>query len=720
MRKVSTPPRALPATADPWRATSRDFYHGLLIVFSLLSFSLQAERVTIYRDQYGVPHIFAETDQGVAFGTGYAQAEDRLEQLLRNYRKAEGTLAEALGGRENFRSDYMQRVFRHAEVSRRGYHELSVRARAIIEAFQEGVRVFMHEHPEQVPDWAPKLHPWQVVALARFMIWGWPVREAAADLRRGGIELTSGPYLGSNEWLVAPQRTTTGAPIALIDPHLDWYDHFRFYECRLYGGEIQFSGVTVVGIPLPALGHSRYASIAMTTGGPDTSDIYEEEVNPSNPRQYRYDGEWREIMVRTEKIGIKEGNKVRWLEVEIESTHHGPVLARKGDKAYAMAVPYANEVKLADQIYRMATARTLDEMKKALGMLQLMAQNVMVGTVHGDIYYLRNGRVPIRPKGFDFSRPVPGNTSASEWQGIHPLSDLMQITNPAQGYMQNCNVSPALIMKDSPLTRNTARERPYLYNGNDDLHQRAAMVLQLLREDDQISVDHALEIAVSPRVYQAESWQALLENAGAPPESDLKTFYERIIGWNRRTDPDSVGATAYKYWKDGLGATLARVVDSGQVAEGTLTPKQLHKALRDGRDRLHSHFGSLEVTYGRVFRVGRKGGDKDYPVGGGSLRASGMATPRAIGFEERPDHTFLGHGGQTFTQVVILTRPPYSFTVVPLGQSDRSGSLHWDDQSRQLFSKSQFKSSYFLDRVELMKHVKTARALTWPATSKKR
>ncbi len=690
-----------------------------LVVLFLLSSFLWAERVTIYRDQYGVPHIFAETDQGVAFGTGYAQAEDRLEQLLRNYRKAEGTLAEALGGQENFRSDYMQRVFRHAEVSQRGYRELSARTRVVIEAFQEGVRFFMREYPDQVPDWAPKLHPWQVVALARFVIWSWPFGEVSADLRRGGIELTSRPYLGSNEWLVAPQRTTIGAPIALIDPHLSWYDHFRFYECRLYGGEIQFSGVTVVGIPFPALGHSRYVSIAMTTGGPDTSDIYEEEINPSNSRQYRYDGAWREITVRTEKIGMKEGDGVRWLEVEIESTHHGPVLARKGDKAYAMAVPYANEVKLTDQIYRMVTARTLDQIKKALGMLQLMAQNVMVGTVHGDIYYLRNGRVPIRPKGFDFSRPVPGNTSASEWQGIHPLSDLIQITNPAQEYMQNCNISPALIMKSSPLVRDTVRERPYLYNGDDDLHQRAAMVLQLLHDDDQISVDQALEIAVSSRVYQAESWQALLENVGAPPESDLTTFYERIIGWNRRMDTDSLGAIAYKYWKDSLGATLARVVDAGQVTKGTLTSEQLLKALGDGRDRLHSHFGSLEVNYGRVFRLGRKGADEHYPVGGGSLLASGMATPRAIGFEERPDHTFLGYGGQAFTQVVILARPPYSFTVVPLGQSDHSDSPHWDDQSRQLFSKSQFKSSYFLDRVELMKHVKTVRELTWPVARKK-
>src|SRR5262249_56901518 len=101
--------------------------------------------------------------------------------------------------------------------------------------------------------------------------------------------------------------------------------------------------------------------------------------------------------------------------------------------AYAMAIPYVNEVGLTDQIYEMMSAHNLDQMKKALGHLQLMAQNVMVGTVQGDIYYVRNGRVPVRARGVNPSRPVPGNTSANEWQGVGPFSDLAPITDPPGG-----------------------------------------------------------------------------------------------------------------------------------------------------------------------------------------------------------------------------------------------------------------------------------------------
>jgi penicillin amidase len=91
--------------------------------------------------------------------------------------------------------------------------------------------------------------------------------------------------------------------------------------------------MAIPGMPLPSLGHSRYCSVAMTTGGPDAADCYEEEINPANPRQYKYDGEWRDMTIKTEIIKVKDGDKVIEKKVELEYTHHGPVAARKDVKA---------------------------------------------------------------------------------------------------------------------------------------------------------------------------------------------------------------------------------------------------------------------------------------------------------------------------------------------------------------------------------------------------
>jgi len=662
---------------------------GLCLLLYFLPLA-HAAHVTILRDEYGVPHIFAQDAAGAAFGSGYAQAEDRLEELLKNYRRAEGTMAEAFGP-EFYRDDWRQRLWRHKLVSQQHYHDLSLRSREIIVAYLAGVRKFMQEHPEQVPAWAPALEPWRVVALGRYIIWGWPEGEAAEKLTHAGIEPDPVAYHGSNEMLLAPARTAMHAPIAIVDPHLSWYGPFRFYEIRLYGGDLVFSGACILGLPFPVLGHSRYASIAMTTGGPDTSDVYEEEVQDG---KYQFRGEWRPLEKRVERIGVKTGDKIDWKELTIESTAHGPIVAHKNGKSYSVAIPYAGEVRLMDESWGMVTAHNLAEMKKALAMLQLMAQNIMVGTVDGDIYYVRNGRVPVRPKGCDPSKPMPGASGACEWQGLHPFEDLVEITNPPQGYMQNCNISPFVMMKDSPLTPEKYAAHPYIYNaGRTPPHQRAAMALDLLDAAHDVTAEQAIELAFSPQVWHTELWQARIRRAA--PQNE---FGKMLAGWNRRSDADSRPALAFYLFKTSL-EKAARAVDPPE----SLTDDQIRAALGKAEARLKSDFPP-DATFGTLFRVGRKGGKNTWPVSGGSLAEAGMATPRAISFEKAGSQ-MLGHGGQTSTQIVILTRPPQSYMVIPLGESDHADSPHFDDQAEKLFSKSLVKPTYFLDRKELEKHV---------------
>jgi acyl-homoserine-lactone acylase len=684
------------------------------------------DEATIYRDEYGIPHVFAQTLESAAFAIGYAQAEDRLEELLKNYRRANGTMAEVFGP-EFYHSDLIQRMWRHEQISREKYNQVSPKMRASIEAYQDGVKQFMKEHPEQVPSWAQELHPWDVISLGRYIIWGWPMGEAGGELQRAGIQPDPVAYRGSNEMLIAPNRTSLRAPIAVIDPHLSWYGEFRFYQVRIYAGDYNVSGVSILGVPFPSLGHSRYCSIAMTTGGPDTSDVYEEELNPANPRQYRYDGKWRDMTVRKERIAIKTENKVDVRVIEIEYTHHGPIVAHKEGKAYSMAIPYAEEIGLTDQIYQMMMARNLDEMKRALTGLQLMAQNIMVGTVQGDIYYVRNGRVPIRAKGVDPSKPVAGNTSATEWQGLHTLADLVQITNPPQGYMHNCNVTPFAMMKDSPLTPDKYAERAYLYNATEKMprHQRAEMMTELLDAANKVTLDQAIDIAFSPQVYHAEQWQARLKQAWDPMikvaivTPEVLEVYQLIQQWNRRSDAESEGAMAYYAFKKSLGPDLAKQYD----VPASINDEQLIVAVKRASAWLKENFGSLRVPYGSYFRVGRKDGDKTWPVGGGSLNGGvnnvGMATPRAISFAA-VGKEMVGVGGQTSTQIVVLTNPPKSYAIIPLGESDHKESGHWDDQAEKLFSKSKAASSYFMDKAELMKHVTAKKVLKRAAAAQAR
>jgi acyl-homoserine-lactone acylase len=394
-------------------------------------------------------------------------------------------------------------------------------------------------------------------------------------------------------------------------------------------------------------------------------------------------------------------------------------VARKDGKAYAMKLPYLEEFRLIEQSYRMATARNLKEMKQALAMLQLMEQNVMVATVDGDIFYLRNGRVPIRPAGHDWTRPVPGNTSKTEWLGFHPIDDLLQMHNPWQGYMQNNNVSPEHMTKFCPLVPERYADRPYLYNTDNALHQRAAMTREQLHARSRVTVDEAIALALSPEVYNADLWQARLarawQKAGEKTRSDTKAarLYDLIVRWNRRADADSTGAVAYRFWKDQLGDKALQADRAGRTPPDDVTNEQLVAALAAGAAELEKKWGRLEVKWGEIYRVGRTGSRTTWPVSGGSV--TGLATPRAISFSAAGDgKTFVGRGGQTSVQLVQLSRPPRSWTLLPLGESDRPDSKHFDDQAEKLFSPGRMKPTYFLNKDELLKHVESKTVLRRP------
>jgi acyl-homoserine lactone acylase PvdQ len=189
-----------------------------------------------------------------------------------------------------------------------------------------------------------------------------------------------------------------------------------------------------------------------------------------------------------------------------------------------------------------------------------------------------------------------------------------------------------------------------------------------------------------------------------------------IQSWNRRSDADSEGALAYYAFKKGLGPELARAVDPPAEIKDEVLIASLSKAA----EWLRSNFNSLRVAYGTYFRVGREGGSKTWPVGGGSLGGGAnnvaMATPRAISFSQ-VGKEMVGRGGQTMPTIVILTNPPESYQVIPLGESDHKESRHWDDQAEKLFSRSRAAPTYFMKRAELMKNVTSKKSLNRAAAA---
>ena len=473
----------------------------------------------------------------------------------------------------------------------------------------------------------------------------------------------------------------------------------------------------------------------MTTGGPDTADIYELTLNPENPMQYRYDDEWRDFQVRSIELNIK-GLPIP-IKQPIYESHHGPVVALRNGKAYAHKMAYWGQVEGNEAWEHLAYAKDYTGAVDAMATLQVFPQNVMVADTSGNIYYQRTGRVPNRPDGYDWSQPVDGSTSATEWNGFHPSSDHPQILNPPHGYMQNCNIAPDVMLPDCPIRAN--EYRPYLFTDRGYGSQqggwqnsRGARAIDLLENDDSVTIEDALKYAVDVHPYGAKRWIQVLKMAHEKfgrtfaDDAGYQAAISDLLNWDLNLARDSSGGLKYVYWREQLtrqdnreaiDAVDSMITNYAAATGGPELPlndvgdealQGLLQGLSTAMSTLKEHWGSYDAVFGDRFRVGRD--DRSWPVGGGG--GHGTRTLRSMGYRgERDDHTRWGRSGQTSTQIVVMTKPVQSWTFVPIGQSDRADSPHYTDQAEQLFSERRMKPTWWLPE-DLAGHIESRTELT--------
>lgn len=659
-------------------------------------------QVTIYRDTWGVPHIYAETDAAAAYGLGYAQAEDRLADIYANGRIAAGTASEAFG-EETVQIDFAMQLVRNAEMAQQSYESAPEYLKELADYFVAGMNAYVAQHPEKKPEWAFDFEPWHCSAIGRAMIMKWPLGTIQDDLGNRKKRTGAG---ASNEWAIGPSRSATGGAVLLTDPHLGWEGMQVFYEARIHGDKLHMNGFFLVGSPLMGFGHTDFIGWAPTTGGPDTSDVFEVKIDISNLLKPRYeiDGQWKEFTVSQMKVAVKGGETKTKPRYESEL---GPVFDVDMEKqvAYVGASPYFRDASLFEQTYRMICAKNTDEVYEALGLNALMEQNIMFADTSGNIQYVRTGRTPVRNPNYDWNAPVPA-TAETIWKDIHPIEDLVQIKNPEQGYMQNCNISPQNMMKNSPLT--PEKYPDYIYNVSWDFNNpRSKRAIELLDGDSSITKEEAMAIAVNVYDILAKPWQEALagavETVGAERMKD-ETFAKvvnNILAWNGEFTPDSVATAVYKVWrmKCNDGVNLEAI-----VGRTTLTPEEktaLLDRLAEAIDEMKAKYGSAEVVWGDLYRVGR--GGVYFPVGGadfgGSTDGINMTETlfdvRSSEDKENPGKYVADNGTMALMLMFFSPDGVESYTCTPWGQSADPASKHYMDQGEHLYSKRQLKPTWW-------------------------
>lgn len=224
----------------------------------------------------------------------------------------------------------------------------------------------------------------------------------------------------------------------------------------------------------------------------------------------------------------------------------------------------------------------------------------------------------------------------------------------------------------------------------------------LLASQNKWPFGRAVDVAFSTAVYKAETWQARLVKVA--PELP---FVRMLTGWSRRTDATSSEALAFYLFKMALGQPEAAALEPPD----SLSNNRIRAALRKAQDQVETEL-PYKADYGTMFRIARGGAARSNPAGGGSVVEAGMITPRAITFQ-RAGAVMMGTGGQTATQIVELSNPARSVSMLVPGESDRPDSAYFDDQARELFGKGTAKPTYFGERKDLEKHLSSRKELSF-------
>ena len=717
-----------------------------------------AASITIYRDAFGVPHIYGPTDASVIFGEAYAEAEDNWWQVEDNFVRSIGRASE-LYGEETLLDDYLVRAMEIPRLSREEYERATDAMRSLYDAYAEGFDHYLEQHADVERRLLERVEPWYAIALLRFK-YHHNEYIGYAGLRRGDTERllegarveapgsprsgSSGagspsqasraaPHfqslafrddptpggerpLGSNEWAIAGSRTASGYPMLLINPHVPFFGLSQYTEVHLHSDEgLIFSGLSRFGFMFPYMGHNERLGWAYTDNYSDIGDLYVETIEWREGKPvYRYDDEWRDLTAWTETIGVRsegEGGGLEEQEFRFIKTHHGPVLGMReldaegppggpglavGPRPLAVRVTMLEEGGWYDQWYGMMRAQTLDEWRAAVARLAVPYQNTMYADVDGNIQYIYNAAVPRRAVAYDWSRPVDGSDPGTEWNGYHTLDDLPQYLNPPTGYLQNTNSNPFTATDD--LADDRAAFPPYLVGGESD-NARSRASRRVLRELRDVTLDDFARAVLDTRLIAADD---LL-----PPL--LQEFQQ--LEQTRPTRADLVRGAVDELEAWDREATIESIATTLFVLWAEVWDRQEDRlreqawpritALAAVLDRLERDWETWRVPWGELNRIqrpdasGREPFDDDQP----SLPVAGapgwLGSVFTLTTRSGPGAVRrYGVHGNSFVKVVEFGPQIQARSILTFGQSGDPASAHFFDQA-PLYSQKRFKPAWF-------------------------
>jgi len=549
--------------------------------------------VEIQRDASGLPHIFAKSESDLFVGYGYVMAQDRLFQMDYLRRQALGRLAEVLGP-ESFEYDLTARTVGLHRIAAAETARLPAETAARYEAFADGVNAFIEVCRDLPPiefdllDYRPE--PWRPldsIALlgefrwyltGRFPVLAVPelARRALGDgplyraflapeainetiLHPGeyagageGVDSVEPPLggiddgTGSNNWVIGPSRSASGAGLVASDPHIAFGAPCCWYQVHLVGGRYNVAGTGYAGAPGILFGRNRRVAWGITNNISSQRDLYQERTDPAHPGAFLYDGRWEPARERVEAIRVRsEGVR----KAVVTSSRHGPLVNRilpdfaQDTGSVSLRWVGALPCTWPTSMLALNLAESCEDVEDALQGWASPTLSMVFADVGGGYGYRATGQVPVRARAERGYRR--GWDSTDAWQGVIPFDGMPSVREPKRGWVATANNLPAPLDFPYPL----ANMSPTGY--------RAVRIRQMIESRQVHSREDLAAMQYDVLSLRATAAVPALVQILDGGNARLQAAAAALRAWDCRMDAGSTGASIFEAFQHQWDETVA-------------------------------------------------------------------------------------------------------------------------------------------------------------------
>ena len=699
----------------------------------------EANNVTIIRDTWGVPHIYGKTDADAVFGLLYAQCEENFKKVEENNLEMLGRLSEVYGESKLY-DDLQMKMIYDTVAAIEDYKRSAPWLKKLLDASADGVNYFLYKHPDMKPAVLMHFEPWYSLlrtngSISATQTGGLTTRDmrslytvkSETSFAEKQKPFYEDEPTGSNGFAVAPSKTVSHNTILYINPHVTFY--YRT-EVQIVSDEVSlddpigrglnaYGGVTW-GTFFVFQGFNENCGWMHTSTYADVADLYlEKVVNKDSQMFTEYDGKLLPVKTKQIIVNYKKGDAILQHTFTTYITNHGPVMGSRNGQWLSLRENNRSLDALMQSWLR-TKAKGFDDFKKVMNFRSNSSDNTVFADSKGNIAFFDGNFMPKRDPKFDYSRPLDGTTSATDWKSIHALDELVHVYNPASGFIENCNSTPFTVSGES----SPKKENYPAYMAPDGQNYRAINAVRLLSAAHDLTIDKmihdigynhylaAFEVLLPPLI---KAYDKLSD------DDSLKTILKESIGllrsWDKFSSEPSVASTLAMEWAYRLAPKASPSLNnydaSNAVRQMTTmvantTSLEKLKLLLETLNDLQKRFGTWKVEWGEDNRYQRTENsdekfDDSKPSMAVGLAASTWGSIPSFATRRTNTNKRYGYNGNSFIACIEFGKKLKAKSIITGGQSFDPSSKHFTDQT-QMYIDGNFKDVLFY-KDDVMKHV---------------